>query len=124
MLNCVPIEVAATSNYFLSRSSDELFSWLIDLRKKDINHVYVHMPSLTECLNDAMLHTDSRARSIIELWENNILIPIPNADKKAELPAIVSLNTTIHPDNVRVYCGNFIEYIALRKYFGKEDVKY
>ena len=129
MLNCVPVEIAATINFFKQLTLDQFVSWVDFLYKKDVKRVYIHWPTLMEWLSNSTLHNNDFMKEIIDLWEMNFLYPIPlgnmsEHEDKAELPAIVFLNNRIHPDNVRVYCGTFGEYVELRKHFGEEDVKY
>lgn len=123
MLSCAPVEIAATINFIHSLTHEQFVKWVDFLTDKGVKRVYVHWPTLTNWLKDLTLHNNVFVKEIVELWEIDFLVQIP-FEGDAELPAIVYLNNHVHPDNVRVYCGTFGEYVELRKTFGKEDVKY
>ncbi len=115
MLNCVPQEIAVTADYLLGLTK-EGWNRLFQGRRR----VYIHWQTLLSKIHDVWISNDYIQR-IIGLWEDNKLVPIPNSDNIAELPAIASLNY-IYPDNVKVYCKTFGEYVELRKNFGREDI--
>jgi len=115
MLNCVPQEIAVTVNYLLDKSE----AGLKRLFEK-YPRIYVHWPTLYEKIKGAWISNEI-VHYLLEMWEEDKLIPIPHGDDIAELPAIVSLDYK-YPDNVKVYCQTAGEYIELRKNFGKEDI--
>ena len=117
MLNCVPQEIVVTAN-FLFHLSNFTDTWNKFFNKHP--QVYVHFPTLLNMLKDRKL-TGMDIRLITDAWEDNKVIPIPHGDDVAELPAIVSMDMA-HPDNVRVYCYTFGEYVELRKNFSREDI--
>lgn len=125
MLNSVPVETVLTLNFIKNTICNyyPLIDFRTFLKNKKINNFYIHFNSLIDWLKNSTFN-NRIACEIRDLWEENILRPIPKADELAELPAIYQLNENIYPDNVQVYCGTFGEYVELRKHFGKEDVKY
>ena len=125
MLNCAPIEVVTTLEFLKRVDFDKFDRFCTFLSKqRGLDHFYVHWQSVVNWLKDSSIRNNTMANNIAELWEMDFIRPIPDADELAELPAILHLSNDIHPDNVRVYCGTFGEYVELRKHFGKEDVKY
>lgn len=118
MLNCVPRVRAATSKYIINHSynlSDN--AW----EKLTSTPTYVHWQTIYENLKGSILNDNKAACRILAAWENDKIIPIPHSDNDDEISSIVRLNDRF-PDNVRVLCYTFGEYVELRKNFGKEDI--
>ena len=121
MLHSVPQEIVITLKYLQSLCENEDKFYTTFNKTK---HYYVHWQSVLNWLKNSSVCNNNISRYILELWEEDILRPIPDTDNLAELQAIFHLNDTIYPDNVQVYCSTFGEYVELRKHFSKEDVKY
>lgn len=118
MLNCVPRVRAATSKYLIN-CADKLST---DVWANFISTpIYVHWPTIYETLKNSTLNYNKIACRILMAWENDKIIPIPHSDNDNELSSIVRLNDRF-PDNVKVLCYTFGEYVELRKNFGKEDI--